>query len=105
MLIKFSGACHRRWPCSRIGGFLKNDKGWWVVADSKKIGQEGWLPEYNTDLRQARRSSDAGTHWMVTTRIKKNHFQVWVKKKVRPSKPDPWFSAAHYTSWEKRRYS
>ena len=71
---------------------MKNEQGWWVVADSKKLGREGWLSEYNTDLRKARGLSDAGTHWMVTRRIKKHHFQIWVKKKVRPSRPKPWFN-------------
>ena len=71
---------------------MKNEQGWWVVADNKKLGREGWLSEYNTDLRKARGLSDAGTHWMVTRRIKKHHFQIWVKKKVRPSRPKPWFN-------------
>jgi len=71
---------------------LTNSNGWWVVADSKKVGPDGWLENYNPNLRKARKLSDAGTHWVITKKIKRHHFQIWVKKKLRPSKPRPWFN-------------
>ena len=70
----------------------KNAQGWYVIADSKKVGQFGWLPEYNKELQKYRGLSDAGTHWVVTKKIKRHHYQIWAKKKVRASKPEPWFN-------------
>tara|TARA_B100000519_G_scaffold85402_1_gene74106 strand:+ start:119 stop:352 length:234 start_codon:yes stop_codon:yes gene_type:complete len=72
---------------------MKQNNGWEIIADSKKVGEDGWLPEYNRRLQKYRGFSDAGTHFMITKRMpKRGHFQIWGKKKVRPSKPEPWFN-------------
>ena len=49
----------------------KNAQGWHVIADSKKVGQFGWLPQYNKELQKYRGLSDAATHWVVTKKIKR----------------------------------